>query len=194
MNVFNLFETRDVESIKLGIQLVKTLDCHKPFEEYFKITLNEYEQVFNTLFWTEYQRHGWESYLTDRLYHNNMNFGVLSGDEIFRTLLDYPQFVDIFDLTKLGVTGISCLLEHQPQLIDYLDVSKLDDNQIYRPLNKHPQLIDKLNLTKLSGDNIFRFLCTQPQFIDRFDLTKLTKNDIHRLVLYQPQLKPYFDK
>ena len=37
MNVFSLFENRNIEDIKLGVQLIRTLGCEKEFEDYFEI-------------------------------------------------------------------------------------------------------------------------------------------------------------
>ena len=47
MNVFTLFETEDVESIKLAIQVVKTLNKEKEFKTYFNVSIGSYEKVFD---------------------------------------------------------------------------------------------------------------------------------------------------
>lgn len=47
MNVFTLFESDNIDSIKLGIQVVKTLGCEKEFEEKLKVPFKEYKYNFN---------------------------------------------------------------------------------------------------------------------------------------------------
>ena len=37
MNIFTLFESEDIESVKLGIEVIKTLNKQKEFEDYFEI-------------------------------------------------------------------------------------------------------------------------------------------------------------
>lgn len=47
MNVFDLFGTQDIESVKLGIQVVKTLGYEKEFKRCFKVSINNFEKVFS---------------------------------------------------------------------------------------------------------------------------------------------------
>ena len=49
MNIFTLFDSNDINSIKLGIQVVKTLTCEKEFKKYFDVSFFNYEYLFNDL-------------------------------------------------------------------------------------------------------------------------------------------------
>ena len=53
MNIFSLFETKDVESVKLGIEVIKTLNKQKEFEDYFEIPFHNLTKTFQ--FFDEYE-------------------------------------------------------------------------------------------------------------------------------------------
>lgn len=42
MNIFKLFDSNDINSIKLGVQVIKTLGLQNEFEKYFKNSFEEY--------------------------------------------------------------------------------------------------------------------------------------------------------
>lgn len=55
MNPFRLFETKNIEDIKLGLQVVKTLGLQREFREYFKksranITFEDYSENFDRFY------------------------------------------------------------------------------------------------------------------------------------------------
>ena len=47
MNVFSLFESKDIESIKLGIEVIKTLNKEKEFEDNFEISFHNLTKTFH---------------------------------------------------------------------------------------------------------------------------------------------------
>ena len=46
MNIFTLFESKDIESVKLGIEVIKTLNKEKEFEDKMGISFERYENLF----------------------------------------------------------------------------------------------------------------------------------------------------
>ena len=55
MNVLGLFENKNIEDIKLGLQVIKCLGAEKEFEDYFKATIDNYQKVFNTFLKQKYK-------------------------------------------------------------------------------------------------------------------------------------------
>ena len=53
MNIFTLFESKDIESIKLGIEVIKTLNKEKEFEDYFEIPFHNLTKTIQ--FFGEYE-------------------------------------------------------------------------------------------------------------------------------------------
>ena len=65
MNIFTLFESEDVESIKLGVQVIKTLGCEKEFEDYFEIPFHNLTKTFQ--FFSEYNIKNKISFLNKKI-------------------------------------------------------------------------------------------------------------------------------
>lgn len=95
MNVFTLFESKDIESIKLGIQLVKTLGKEKEFENYFKKPLDKYEEVFNGLVLSIFNISDCSTILDDLL-GNNLDISKLDAYEVHCCSRKYPKAFEYF--------------------------------------------------------------------------------------------------
>lgn len=169
MNVFNLFETKNIENIKLGVQIIKTLGYQKDFEVFFKRSFIGYDDVFTNI--------------------------VLVMNEDVELIEETSIIVDNnFNISELSGFNITWIVSSQPQLINRFDLAKLDGDNISWILQSQPQLIDKFDLSKLGKGNISYLLQSQPQLIDKCDLSKLSKGNISLLIKYQAQLASYFNK
>ena len=49
MNVFTLFNNKDLDSIKLGIEVIKTLGYQLEFEEYYGRSFDLYDYYINNI-------------------------------------------------------------------------------------------------------------------------------------------------
>ena len=137
MNIFSLFESKDIESVKLGIEVIKTLNKEKEFEDKMGISFEKYEDIFN-----------------------NILLVVNKKDET-------KAFVDVlfyrkFDLSKISKFWIEIVIMNYPELINYFDLTKLESSEIYGILLRQPHLINNLDLTKLNNLEITSLLCFQP--------------------------------
>ena len=65
MNIFSLFESKDVESIKLGLEVIKTLNKQKEFEDYFEIPFHNLTKTFQ--FFSEYNIKNKISFLNKKI-------------------------------------------------------------------------------------------------------------------------------
>lgn len=105
MNVFNLFKTNNVSSIKLGIQIIKTLGLEREFGESFNREFVDYQDVFNNVFLTHRKTPSyyniniaWEYHnCFIRLYNSNMDLSSLSKWNIELMIIVTPQLKPYFD-------------------------------------------------------------------------------------------------
>lgn len=165
MNPFSLFENKNIEDIKLGLKVIKSLSLEKEFEEHFEISYRKYNDVFNNIFLVINKSPKLE-HIGNWIIENNLNLSKLSGYGICDLLRYHPQLLNRFDLTKLNEFSIALLLEKQPQLVDKFELK--------------------------SGVYISMLLQKRPELINNLDLTNLRETEIFGLLKKQPQLKPYF--
>lgn len=168
MNPLRLFETENVESIKLGIQVVKTLNKENEFKIHFKRGFDDYCDIFENVFLIVVENNT-APYVIDSLLRNNM------------------------DLTKITANNTSVLIKYYPQFIDRIDLTELENHHIRWLLKYRPEFIDRLDISKMNGDDISWLLQSQPQLIDRLELEKMNGEDFCLLIKYQPQLVSYFN-
>ena len=138
MNVFNLFESKNIENIKLGLEVVKTLDCQKEFGNYFKSSFEEYEKKYNIFL--DISESDYMEKISHILSSNGLNFKELYKSDIAWILQRFPQFVDILDIHKLDGFYTANIVHSQPELINKLNIMKCSDKDIYYVLTRHPQL------------------------------------------------------
>lgn len=140
MNIFNLFESKNMDNIKLGIQVVKTLGLEKEFEGYFGLTLNKYEEVFVNIIplilnnWCFYISSSDDNIsVVDEVFMYNFDVNKLDSQSVISILIHNPELVGYFDLKKLNMSYAMPLLDVHPQFISYLDFNNLD-KKIYNIL------------------------------------------------------------
>lgn len=173
MNVFNLFENKNISDIKLGLKVVKSLCLENEFEIYFKRNFKDYEVIFN-----------------------NIVLNIVNDNDLKQQLnrILYDILDENFNLCLLSDYHIRNILEKQPQLINYFDVMKFSNYHIRILLYAQPQLINNVDVSSFGSFDICCVLLKQPQLIDYFDLDKLNKNEIVAILIRQPQLNPYFNE
>lgn len=138
MNVFELFKRGDNESIKLAIEVVKTLNYSKEFSEYFKIDLWIYEDVFKSVYSDiDYDT---SNYFAHRLFVWGFETTKLASNHISWILKKYPQLINVFDLHKLDSWNILHLLKVQPQFIDKVKLDKMEEEDVELLLKHQPHL------------------------------------------------------
>lgn len=111
MNVFALFENQNIEDIKLGIRVVKTLGLEKEFEEKIKTSFIEYEDVFNNFAVPLSKAHDSIvlgcSYVLYCLLFYNLDMGKLGGYEISLLSENHPKICKYL-LSKFSIQTQSC--------------------------------------------------------------------------------------
>lgn len=138
MNPFSLFESKNIENIKLGLQVVKSLNLQKEFELYFKRPFIEYEDIFNNLILV-ISKDVNSAYVLSVILDNNLD--LLANKNIIGIIIaNYPEFIDYFDVYNLEHNITYQLLKIHPNLINKLNISKLDEHRIAYLIKQYPQL------------------------------------------------------
>lgn len=150
MNVFTLFETKNVEDIKLALKVVKSLNLEKEFEDYFDVPFSKYENNFNNVYLV----------ISTNPHLNGISLNILRfgmgltstySDDIITILYYHPQLIDYLDVSILSGYGICELLKYHPQLIDKFDKQSFNDKKVFKYsaikdlLTKQPQLASYFN-------------------------------------------------
>lgn len=144
MNVFSLFETKNIEDIKLGIQVVKSLNKQKEFETKMGIAFEKYEDVFNNVI------------LVVKQDYQNKNF----CKHILNNKLD---------LSKTHIVWIAWVLSYYPEFVNYFNLYNLKDNDVFRLLLEHPQLLHNLDLSRLTDCAISNLVYCHPKLASYFN-------------------------
>lgn len=141
MNPFDLFETRSVENIKLGLQVIKSLNLQKEFKTKMKISFEEYEDVFNTIVLVLSKTDGYAiRHVMGKLFSFNLDLSKLDSSMCGFIIKKIPETYKYFNLYSLNSYEIILILERQPQLIDKFNLSLLEEDDIRGLLQIQPQL------------------------------------------------------
>lgn len=124
MNPFVLFENKNIEDIKLGLQVVNSLGYQKEFEKHFNISYHNYNKIFNNIVLV-LEKDSELEYECDNILTDNLNLSKLGSLTIYWILKHQPTLIDYFDTNKLNEDDISLLLEHQPQLKKHPKIKKI---------------------------------------------------------------------
>ena len=144
MNAFNLIKTQNIESIKLGLEVIKTLNKEKDFKKHFKTSFQAYFDIFNefVLQYTENKPFEYKM-VVKSLLANHMQ--IKNIDNISFIIGTNPILIEYFDLTKLEGQHILYLLLLHPHLVNRLQVHRLIPNEINFLTKRHPELKEYFN-------------------------------------------------
>lgn len=121
MNIFNLFNSNDTNSIKLGIEVVKTLGYQYRFELCFDVGFEEYERVFNEII-IPLSKQPYTEYLIRNLLNNNLDLSTLKINDVILILINIPEQIEYLDISNISDTFLKNeLLKIHPQLKPYFD-------------------------------------------------------------------------
>ena len=125
MNIFSLFEMEDAESIKLGIQVIKTLNKETAFEKHFNIHFEKYCDVFENVFLLINIEADFFGDIIYNLLVSNMDLSRLSNDNVSWVICYYPILMNRFDMSLFTSEQITRVINYQPQLVPYfVDILK----------------------------------------------------------------------
>ena len=99
----------------------------------------------------------------------------LRGEEILRLTLEYPQFVNKCDMSRLTMGQWTDLLSTHPEIGD--------------TCKSLQNAIDSFNWNALQGKDILRLLIKCPQFVDKCDLERLTVGQWATLLERRPEFR-----
>ena len=147
MNIFSLFESKDVESIKLGLEVIRTLGLEKEFEDHFEITHQEYNNIFNG-FIIPLMDIKIECLIT-KIIKLNLRIDDLDSYDKVKILIFMPKLYKYFDLNKINADYIYLILLEKPELIKFLPYKKLTVQKIITLLKIRPELMKYFQHKKL---------------------------------------------
>lgn len=171
MNVLYLFETKNIEDIKLGLQLVKTLHLENEFTTYFKRSFIKYEDIFNNVVLLLEKETEFKFYF-DSIIDKNLKINKLYYYNIPALIDKFPFLINYFDLSKMSKEAVSFLVYKKPGNMLKFDLSKITIKQLMQIGNHYaPKLIKKLKLEFLGKSDIYWVLQTQPKIRKLFQKT-----------------------
>lgn len=183
MNVFSLFETKTLENIKLGIQVVKTLNLEKEFENKNEISFEIYCRTFDKLLKTTWFSCLWiktkvEMIIKNPILFHFVNYEEFDRNDIVNLSITYSTQLKHFDLDKL----------HERDLVSVIYSQKLDNEAnslhlLYKYSHKitHPcSIIDVLKIC--------------PELVEYLDIDLLTAWDCCYCNGYYDEKPSLFEK
>lgn len=120
MNAFRLFENDNVEDVKLGLNVIKSLGLQKEFEEKMGISFDNYEDIFNNLVLVLNQDKYMENSVRGLL-QIKLNLSNVNRYFIEEVLITHPQLISYFNVSKLNYSNIITILSSQQQLKPYFN-------------------------------------------------------------------------
>lgn len=166
--IIDMIKSKQLDSIALALQITKANKADKQFEDYFKISLKEYTEIFNKIIIPMSTKEHLV-YVLQYLLENNLDLNKLQSGQIGNIIEELPKLYKYFDLSKLQGLSIAHIIAEQPQLLRLFDLSKLIGYDIAQILRYQPQLVNKFDKTKMRGSDIVSLLEDQPQLAKHFN-------------------------
>lgn len=146
MNPFNLFENKNVENIKLGLQVVKSLGLQKEFENYFNRSFEDYQTAFNNVFLIIIKDIELK-YIYERFVDEDMLLSSIKGYSLAKIFKRQPQTMNYFNFSLFKAADISSILQLNPHLIDKFDFTNMEKYEINHIKICNPKLASYFNTT-----------------------------------------------
>lgn len=144
MNPFKLFENKNINDIKLGLKVIKSLGLQSEFKNYFKVCFYDYECIFLDVVLVISKNRAIE-YIIPRILELKCDLKQLGGVDVVYILFDYPEFVNLVDVEKISPYDSCLVLKQRPELADFFDFNKFNYSDAYWLLQRQPQLKSYFN-------------------------------------------------
>lgn len=163
MNVFELFKTKDIEDVKLGLQVVKSLGLQNEFVKEFGLTPKYFNKSLKiSKLISKQMRY-------NKIYQQHIFYSLVNLDAISQSLLNemanknFKLTNRYFDVTKLMPHSTFRLIIKDVKVSKYFNLKLFDSFYSYNLLYKYPKLVKKTNLDVLNKYQINNLIINHPQ-------------------------------